>query len=382
MKKRTALTDSRRNPKESLGSGKRSGCQEDPDFRNRSGSRKVPDDFGRSGLHKRLNPPEAFDPRKRSHLKKEPGSCPRPDLSVRLGDLELRNPLMIASGLAGYGDDLEGIVDMSKIGAIVTKTLTLDAREGNAPPRLAEMPSGLMNSIGLANVGCRVFISQRLPRLKTLGTKIVISIGGFSEEEYREVALRLENAGGFDGFEVNISCPNVREGGMSFGASPLRAAGVVKSVRSQTSRPVIVKLTPNVTDIVLIARACVSEGADALTIGNTFKALAVDVQARSPLVGAGIGGLSGPAIKALSLAKVWETVSAMDVAVVACGGICSARDALEFIIVGASAFQVGSACLRNFKTPELVLAGINDYCRANRVRSIAEIRGTLKSVEV
>jgi dihydroorotate dehydrogenase (NAD+) catalytic subunit len=196
-------------------------------------------------------------------------------------------------------------------------------------------------------------------------------------EEYGQVTLRLEEVGGFDGVEVNISCPNVGEGGMNFGSSPSGAARVVRTVRSQTSKPLFAKLTPNVTDIAAIARACVSEGADALTIGNTFKALAVDVRTRRPLVGGGTGGLSGPAIKALSLAKVWEAVSAVSVPVVACGGICCANDALEFIIVGATAFQLGSACLRSFRTPELVLAGVNEYCRNNRIRSIAEIRGTL-----
>lgn len=301
---------------------------------------------------------------------------------MRLGSLQLRNPVMIASGLAGYGDELEGIVNLGKIGAVVTKTLTLNAREGNAPPRLAEAHSGLMNSIGLANVGCQAFISRRLRHLKALKTKIVVSVGGFSEREYGEIVLRLEDAGGFDGFEINISCPNVKEAGMSFGCSPAGAAGVVRAVRPKTSRSIIVKLTPNVTDIALIARACVSEGADALTVGNTFKALAVDVQTRRPLLGGGTGGLSGPAIKVLSLAKVWEVVSAVSVPVIACGGICCSNDALEFIVVGATALQVGSACLRNLRTPELVLAGIEEYCRNNRVRSLAEMRGTVKSPEL
>lgn len=314
--------------------------------------------------------------RSSAHTRFEPRG--RSDLSVKLGSLELRNPVMIASGLAGYGDDLEGIVDLSKVGAVVTKTLTLNAREGNPPPRLAEMPAGLMNSIGLANVGCAAFISERLNRLKTLKTKTLISVGGFSEREYCEVALRLEEVGGFDGFEVNISCPNVKEGGMSFGTSPSKAAGIVRAIRSQTSRPLIVKLTPNVTDIAAIAKACVFAGADALTVGNTFRALAVDVETRRPVLGSGAGGLSGPAIKALCLAKVWEVVSAVGVPVIACGGICSANDALEFSIAGATAFQVGSACLRSFRTPELVLCGITDYLRQNRMRSIAEIRGTLK----
>lgn len=303
----------------------------------------------------------------------------QPDLSIRLGSLELRNPVMIASGLAGYGDDLKGVVDFRRIGAVVTKTLTLDHRDGNAPPRLAEAPSGLMNSIGLANIGCRAFISERLRRLKTLETRIIVSVGGFSEREYGDVVVCLEEAGGFHGFEVNISCPNVKEGGISFGQIPSKAAAVVKTIRSRTSKPLIVKLTPNVTDIASIASACVSEGADALTVANTFTALAVDLRTRKPLLGAGTGGLSGPAIKALALAKVWEVVSAVSAPVVACGGICSADDALEFIVVGATAVQVGSACLRSFKTPELIIAGIEEYCSNNHVRSIADVRSTFDS---
>lgn len=306
----------------------------------------------------------------------------QPDLSTKLGFLELKNPLMLASGLAGYGDDLGDVLDLSRVGAVVTKTLTLNSRIGNTPPRLAEVPSGLINSIGLANIGCDAFISQRLGRLRTLKTKIIVSVGGFSQREYGEIASRLEQAGGFDGFEVNISCPNVREGGASFGSSPLRAAAVVKAVRSQTDRPLIAKLTPNVTDIAAIARACVSEGADALTVGNTFMAMAVDVRTRRPLLGAGTGGASGPAIKALSLAKVWEVVTAVSVPVVACGGICSAMDALEFIIVGATAFQIGSACMQSFKTPERVLDGITQYCIENKIESISAIRGTLLFEEV
>jgi len=302
--------------------------------------------------------------------------CPKPDLSIRLGALDLQNPVMIASGLAGYGDDLKTLVDLSRMGAVVTKTLTLHARDGNAPPRLAEMPSGLMNSIGLANIGCRAFVSERLSRLKTLGTKIIVSVGGFSEREYGEVAACLDEAGGFDGFEANISCPNVKEGGISFGQIPSKAAAVVKMIRSRSARPLIVKLTPNVTDIASIARACVSEGADALTVANTFTALAVDLKTRKPLLGAGTGGLSGPAIKALTLVKVWEVVSTVSAPVIACGGICSADDALQFIVVGATAVQVGSACLQNFRTPELILSGIEEYCIDNHANSIAELRGT------
>jgi len=296
--------------------------------------------------------------------------------------MEMQNPLMLASGIAGYGDDLKDVVDLGKIGAIVTKTITIEPRDGNVPPRLAEAPSGLLNSIGLANIGCDAFISRRLGRLSKLKTKIIVSIGGFSPREYGEVASRLENAGGFEAFEINISCPNVREGGSSFCSSSSIAGEVVGIVRSRTKRLVLVKLSPNVTEVAAIARACVSEGADVLTVGNTFKAMAIDVQTRRPLLGAGTGGLSGPAIKALSLAKVWEVVTAVKVPVVACGGIASAEDVLEFIIAGATAFQVGSACLRSFRAPETILAGIREYCRKNGIGRISDLRGTLLFEEV
>jgi dihydroorotate dehydrogenase (NAD+) catalytic subunit len=316
---------------------------------------------------------------KRASGRKAAGaSRARPDLRVRLGPLELDNPMMLASGVAGYGDDLKHVTELRRIGAVVTKTLTLRPREGNAPPRLVEVPSGLINSIGLANMGCREFISERLGRLGNLGTKIVVSVGGFTVQEYARVAAALDEAGGFDALELNISCPNIKAGGVNFGCEPKKAARVVRTVRPKTSRPLIVKLTPNVSDVASVARACASEGADALTVANTFRAMAVDLQSRKPMLGATTGGLSGPVVKAMCLAKVWEVVSAVRTPVIACGGISSARDALEYIVVGATAFQVGSACFRNFQTAELILDGITEFCEQNGVRSLVEIRGSLE----
>jgi dihydroorotate dehydrogenase (NAD+) catalytic subunit len=285
---------------------------------------------------------------------------------------------MLASGVAGYGDDLGGVTNLGRIGAVVTKTLTLRPRDGNAPPRLVEVPAGLINSIGLANMGCRQFISERLGRLEDLGTKIIVSVGGFTVGEYARVAAALDEAGGFAGVELNISCPNVRAGGVNFGCVPAKAARVVRAVRDVTSRPLIVKLTPNVSDIAAVARACVSEGADALTVANTFKAMAVDLRERRPVLGATTGGLSGPAIKAMCLAKVWEVVSAVKTPVIACGGISSAQDALEYIVVGATAFQIGSACFRDFTIAESILDGITEFCERNGARSISDVRGSLK----
>ncbi len=302
----------------------------------------------------------------------------RPDLSVEIGSLRLKNPLMLASGVAGYGEELKALIDLGRVGALVTKTITLDERVGNPAPRLFESPAGLINSIGLANVGSKAFVKEVLPRLRGLGTRIVASVGGFYVREYGLVASALDKAGGIDAFELNISCPNVETGGVQFGSSASGAASVLKVVRPLTQRPLIAKLSPNVADIAAIASACESEGADALTVANTFRALAVDIHTRKPMLGAVTGGLSGPAIKAISLAKVMEVVGAAKKPVIACGGIFTATDALEYVITGATAFQVGTACLVNFRAPEFILDGIASYCRANGVASLAELRGTLE----
>ncbi len=335
----------------------------------------------KKGPHGRSSERVRKSPQRTSGGRADAASPTRTVLSVRLGRLRLDNPVMLASGVAGYGDDLKDVTDLGRMGAIVTKTLTLRPREGNVPPRLVEVPGGLVNSIGLANMGCREFISERLNRLGGLGTKIIVSVGGFTVGEYAQVAAALDEAGGFAALEINISCPNVRAGGVKFGSSPAKAARVVRAVRAATSRFLIVKLTPNVSDIAAVARACVSEGADALTVANTFKAMAVDLEARRPVLGATTGGLSGPAVKALCLAKVWEVVSAVKTPVIACGGISSARDALEYVVVGATAFQIGSASFRNFKTAESILDGIIEFCERNGVRSISDIRGSLEVLE-
>jgi dihydroorotate dehydrogenase (NAD+) catalytic subunit len=234
-----------------------------------------------------------------------------------------------------------------------------------------------MNNIGLANVGCRAFVEEVLPGLKRLGTKVVVSVGGFSVRDYQSVLASVDAAGGADAFEINVSCPNVNEGGIHFGASADRAAAVVKALRPLTALPLIVKLTPNVTDIGAIAEACVSEGADGLTVANTFKALAVDVDTRKPLLGGITGGLSGPAIKPLTLAKVLEVVSRVKAPVIACGGIATAQDALEYIIVGAAAVQVGTACFGNFRIAELIVDGMAEHLRKNSLDSLEELRGTI-----
>jgi len=299
-----------------------------------------------------------------------------PDLSVEIGGLRLSDPVMLASGVAGHGEELGEITVLEHVGAIVTKTITPAERIGNRPPRLLETPAGLMNSIGLANVGCRAFLEEVLPRLKRLRTRIVVSVGGFSVRDYREVLSRVDAAGGADAFEVNVSCPNV-EDGTQFGSSASLAGAVVKSLRPLTDLPLIIKLTPDVTDIGAIAEACVSEGADGLTVANTYKALALDVDTRRPMLGSITGGMSGPAIRPLSMAKVWEVASRVKAPVIACGGIRTARDALEYIIVGATAVQVGTACFGDFRTPELIVDGIADYLKKCSLGSLKELRGTM-----
>ena len=300
-----------------------------------------------------------------------------PDLSVRIGGLRLSTPIMLASGVAGYGEELGNVTGLGGVGGIVTKTITPRERAGNRPPRLLETPGGLMNSIGLANVGCRVFVEEVLPRLKRLRTRIVVSVGGFSIRDYRNVLASVNDAGGADAFEINVSCPNVRAGGINFGSSASRAAAVVRALRPLTTLPLLVKLTPNVTDIGAIAAACVSEGADGLTVANTYRALAVDLRTRKPMLGAGTGGLSGPAVKPLSLARVWEVVSRVKAPVIACGGISTAADALEYIVVGATAVQAGTSCFRSFRAPESIADGIAEYLRENSLRSLDELRGTM-----
>ncbi|MBN1505093.1 MAG: dihydroorotate dehydrogenase [Candidatus Eisenbacteria bacterium] len=305
------------------------------------------------------------------------GGARLPDLSVRIAGLRLSTPVLLASGVAGYGEEMGEVVDLNRVGAIVTKTLTPEERAGNPPPRLFETPAGLMNNIGLANVGLEGFLAEVLPQLKRHRTRIVVSVGGFSLRDYEKVLASVDAAGGAHAFEINVSCPNVRAGGIHFGCSASRAARVVRALRPLTALPLLVKLTPNVTDIGSVAAACVSEGADGLTVANTYTALAVDLRTRRPRLGGVTGGLSGPAVKPLSLAKVWEVTSRVKAPVIACGGISTAEDALEYIVVGATAVQVGTACFRSFKTPELIVNGIIAYMKENSLSSLQELRGTM-----
>ena len=270
------------------------------------------------------------------------------DLSVKLGPLELKNPIMPASGTFGWGEEFEPYVDLSKLGAIVPKSITLEPVEGNPPPRTAETPCGMINSIGLQNPGLKVFLQKHMPKLGSYSVPVIVSIAGFAVDEYAKLAGELDAVEGVAALEVNISCPNVKAGGIAFGTDPALVSQVLAGVRKVTKLPVIAKLTPNVQDIKPIAKVAADSGADALTVANTLKATAVDWRTRKPRLANVVGGLSGPAVKPHALYLVREVFNAVSIPVIASGGIMSAGDVLEFVVCGATAVQIGTA---NFVDP-------------------------------
>jgi len=306
------------------------------------------------------------------------------DLRVTLAGLELQNPLMVASGTFGWGEvfaKVEGF-DNDRLGAIVLKGTTLKPRRGNPVPRLVETAggAGIINSIGLENPGVDAVICNHLPPLAGCKAKVIANVAGGTVEEYVEVAARFDGAERIDAMEINISCPNVKEGGAAFGASAGMASEVVAAVRSATAKPLIAKLSPNVTDIVDIALACIKAGADALSLINTLRALAIDLQTRRPVLGNNIGGLSGPAIKPVALLKVHEVRRAVrdsGVSVIGIGGIAGAHDAMEFIVAGATAVQVGTALFANPNVCTEILSGLTELTREMGARRIQDLVGTL-----
>jgi dihydroorotate dehydrogenase (NAD+) catalytic subunit len=298
-------------------------------------------------------------------------------LAVEIAGLNLKNPLLAASGTFGYGVEYEGILDLSLLGGFVSKGLYLKPRAGCPTPRIVETPSGLLNAIGLQGVGVRAFVRDVLPRLARYDTVLLVNVCGDTVEEYAEVTRILDDAPGVAGLEINISCPNVTKGGMAFGGDPRMTHEVVAAVRKATRRPVIPKLSPNVADITVFARASAEAGADALSCINTFLGLAIDVEARKPSLAFGTGGLSGPAIRPLAVRMAWQAARAVKIPVIGIGGIASGRDALEFLIAGCRAVQVGTA---NFVDPgiyERILADLRDYLARHRLKDIGEVVGTL-----
>ena len=301
-----------------------------------------------------------------------------PSLEIQLGPLRLKNPVLAASGPFGYGEEWAGLADWSELGGLVLKTITAKPWRGNPPRhRAVETPAGMLNSIGLENVGVEKFLAEKLPALRQFDTAIVASIGGETVEEFVEVARRLEGAP-IAALEVNISCPNVTRGGMAFGASPQAAAEVTAAVKRASSRPVFPKLTPNVTDIAAVARACEEAGADAIALINTFSGMAIDIRSRRPLLGANFGGMSGPAIKPAALLRVYQVAQAVKVPVIGMGGIMRAEDALEFIIAGASAIEVGTALFVDPLAAHKVLQGISAYLVEQQLSGIQELIGSLQ----
>jgi len=285
--------------------------------------------------------------------------------------------VLVASGTFGYAQECESLMNLNRLGGIITKAITLHPRPGNPPPRIAETPAGMLNSIGLANVGVEAFISEKMPFLRTLDTAILVNVAGSTLEEYLAVVERLETAPGIDGYEINVSCPNVKQGGMQFGTAAASVQELTRELRRRTQRTLIVKLTPNVTSITEIARAVEDGGADAISLINTLRGMAVDWKTRTPKIATIFGGLSGPAIKPVALAKVFEVSRAVKLPLVGLGGIMNYEDVLEFLLVGATAIQVGTATFVNPGTAEQIVDDLTVYARENQIK-IRELIGGLK----
>ena len=301
------------------------------------------------------------------------------DLTTRVGPLTLENPLIAASGCFGYGVEYGGVVDLAGLGAIAVKGLFLGEREGHPPPRIVETPAGMLNAIGLQGIGVHRFVREQLPELRERGAVVIVNVCGVTLDEYVEVARVLSDAEGVAALELNISCPNIKEGGIQFGCSLTGTYDVVSAVRKVTRLPVIPKLTPNVTSVSSFARAAEDAGADAVSLVNTFLAMAIDVETRRPKLSNVMGGLSGPAIRPIAVRMVYECRQAVKIPIIGMGGIAEARDALEFIIAGANAVQVGTA---NFVDPFIwgkLLAGIRDYMARHGIARLEDLVGSLQT---
>ena len=300
------------------------------------------------------------------------------DLKVNIRTLKLKNPVLTASGTFGYGEEFADFVDLTRLGGFIVKGTTLHPREGNPYPRMAETPMGMLNAVGLQNKGVHYFVEHIYPRLKDLDTNVIVNVSGSSVEDYRETAAIINELENIPAIELNISCPNVKHGGMTFGVHPEAAAEVVSAVRSAYHKTLIVKLTPNVTDITEIAKAVEGAGADSISLINTMLGMAIDAERRKPLLSTVTGGLSGPCVKPVALRMVWQVAKVVKVPVVGLGGIMNATDAIEFLLAGATAIELGTA---NFIDPAItvkVVDGINDYLDRHGFKSVHEIIGALE----
>jgi len=301
-----------------------------------------------------------------------------PDLSTKIGALHLKNPVLVASGTFGYGKESEGLVDFAGLGGIVTKSVSLKPRDGNPPPRIFEVPAGMLNSIGLANVGVETFLGEKLPFLRGLDTSIIVNVAGSTADEFVQVVERLENEPGISAYELNFSCPNVKEGGLALSQEAAVTQEVTRRVKTVASRPLIVKLTPNVTRVSEIAQGALDGGADAVSLINTLVGFAINIKTRRPQIHTGTAGYSGPAIKPVALAKVYEVATHVQIPIIGIGGISGPTDALEFIIAGATAVQIGTANFINPATGTATVAGIEAYCREHDFHTIAEAVGSVQ----
>ena len=299
------------------------------------------------------------------------------NLNVNIGNLSLKNPVLTASGTFGYGTEFSDFIDLDRLGGFIVKGTTLNPREGNDYPRMAETPSGMLNAVGLQNKGVDYFIEHIYPTLTKYSSEIIVNVSGASIEDYTEVARRLNSLDRINAIEVNISCPNVKQGGMAFGTTTDGAASVTRAVRQAYDKTLIVKLSPNVTDIASIAKAVEAEGADSVSLINTLLGMAIDVERRRPYLSTITGGLSGPAVKPVAVRMVWQVAKAVKIPVIGLGGITCGKDALEFIMAGATAIQVGTA---NFIDPSVtvkIVDEITDYCSRHGIKDISEIRGII-----
>jgi dihydroorotate dehydrogenase (NAD+) catalytic subunit len=299
-------------------------------------------------------------------------------LATSVCGIPLKNPVIAASGTYAYGVEFKALVDLDTLGGVVVKGLSREPMEGNPPPRVFETQAGMINSIGLQNIGVRAFVAEKLPALRAINTAVIANVFGYAVEDYLEVARVLEDAEGLAAYELNVSCPNTKHGGIFFSSDPALLAEVVSAVRKVARRPLIVKLSPNVAQIEPLARAAVDAGADAISLVNTFVALAIDPHSRRPRIGAGFGGLSGPAIKPIALRMVYQAAQAVKIPVIGLGGIASGTDAAEFLIAGASAVQVGTANFWDPQSPARIARELDRFLEQENVANVADLIGTLK----
>ena len=299
-------------------------------------------------------------------------------LSTKIGSLEFKNPVMTASGTFGYGTEYADFMDINRLGAIIVKGTTLNPRQGNPYPRMAETPAGMLNAVGLQNKGVDYFVDHIYPEVRKFQTNVIVNLSGSSIEDYVQCASIINTLDDIPAIELNISCPNVKQGGMAFGVNPESAAQVVAAVRKAYDKTLIVKLSPNVTDITEIARAVEGAGADSVSLINTMLGMAIDAEKRKPILSTVTGGMSGPAVKPVALRMVWQTAKAVKIPVIGLGGICSATDAIEFLLAGASAIQIGTANFIDPSISEKVVDGIEDYLSRHGFNSVQDIIGALE----